>query len=380
MAEKEHRFRAEVGGSIVSGAALSARRRSALGVTTPAPRDIWSQVAASDPTALVSSTPAWLDCICASNGYEDASRLYETADGRTLVLPLVRRPRLPGALTIQASLPDGWGVGGLIGDRAVRRDDVAAVFADLARVPALSTSIRPSPLVDGLWASARPPEFAAHPRITHVLDLEGGFATVWSKRLTTATRTKLRKAERAGLVVECDTSGSFVPVFYSIYTKWLEQRARERRMPLSVARWRGRRRERLRKFEHVARAFGDACRIWVAWLDGRPAAATILLIHEANAVYWRSASDRETAGRTRANDLLQQVAIEDACAAGCRWYHMGESGGVKSLMHFKARFGAEPYSYSQYRLERLPISSLRHRTSALGRTVERRLMRPRMTS
>ena len=346
-----------------------------LRVTTPAPRDTWRRVAAADPHALVFGTPAWIDCICASGDYVDATRLYETPDGHTRVLPLVRRARLPEPMTIRASLPDGWGTGGLIGDPPVRSEDVGGVFADLALDSALSTSIRPNPLVDDIWASARPPAFVAVPRVAHVLDLDGGFATVWSERITTATRTKLRRAERTGLVVERETSGRGVDIFYAIYLSWLERRARERRMPLPLALWRGRRREPLRKFETVAETLGESCRIWIAWLDGAPAAATIVLIHGANAIYWRSTSDRHIAGPARANDLLQRVAIEDACSLGCRYYHMGESGGVKSLMHFKSRFGASQYSYCDYRLERLPISSAHRAARRLSSAVEGRLLR-----
>jgi hypothetical protein len=346
-------------------------------VTTPAPRDIWWHVAAEDPHALAFGTPAWTDCICASGDYEDASRLYEMADGHTLVLPLVRQTRLPQRLAIQASLPRGWGVGGLLGDRPIATEDVAAVFADLAHVPALSTAIRPNPLLEGVWASARPHGFVAVPHVSHVLDLEGGFAAVWSKRITTATRTKLRRAERSGLLVERATADRGVPIFYGIYERWLERRARERRMPLSVALWRGRRREPLRKFEAVAAAFGEACRVWIAWLDSMPVAAAIVLVHGANAIYWRSTSDRELAGSTRANDLLLRVGIKDACMLGCHYYHMGESGGVESLMHFKSRFGASPYSYSDYRLERLPISSAQRAARGLSRAVEGWLLRSR---
>ena len=56
--------------------------------------------------------------------------------------------------------------------------------------------------------------------------------------------------------------------------------------------------------------------------------------------------------------LLHRLAIEEACRAGCRYYHMGESGSSASLAQFKRRFGANAYGYAEYRLERLPITSV----------------------
>src|SRR3954468_25077894 len=80
-------------------------------VTTPADRGTWDELLAADPRALVTQTPAWLDCLCEVPGYTDATRLYELPGGRRLVLPLARRIGA-GGLATQASLPDSWGFGG----------------------------------------------------------------------------------------------------------------------------------------------------------------------------------------------------------------------------------------------------------------------------
>ena len=68
--------------------------------------------------------------------------------------------------------------------------------------------------------------------------------------------------------------------------------------------------------------------------------------------------NKELAGPTRANYLLHRLAIEDACAAGCRCYHMGESGTSKPLAQFKTRFGALPYPYAEYHLETMPLTAV----------------------
>jgi len=51
-------------------------------------------------------------------------------------------------------------------------------------------------------------------------------------------------------------------------------------------------------------------------------------VHGENADYWRGYSRKDLAGPSRANNLLQRLAIEDACDAGCRYYSMGGSGVV----------------------------------------------------
>lgn len=333
------------------------RLPDSLGVMSPAPRAVWEAVIASDPNALVSQTPAWIDFVCSAGGYEDASRLYELPGGRRLVLPMVRRRHVPALLAIDSSLPPAWGTGGILAPGGITFADVAAVFSDLAGGSVLRTSLRPNPLDAEAWSAARPPDAVIVPRRSHVLDLEGGFARVWQERFKSVARTAVRKAERSGLVVERDTTGRLVPVLYDLFERSLPRWADKQHEPHLMARLRGHRRDPRRKFELMAQMLGEACRIWVAWSGGRPAAA-ILILQAGNANYTRGMMDKEVAGPTRANYLLHRLAIEDACAAGCRYYHMGESGSSASLAQFKTRFGARPVPYAEYHLERVPITAI----------------------
>jgi hypothetical protein len=336
-------------------------------VVTPAPRDIWQEVLACDPDALVSQTPEWLDCICASSPYRDASRLYETSDGRSLVLPLVRRTGVLRTFGLGYSPPSSWGIGGIIAPGGPRRAEIAAVLEDLARHHNLRTIIRPNPRHGERWAEAAPDDIVKIPRVAHILDLEGGFDTVWSERFKSATRTKVRKAEKSGLTVECDSSGALVPVFYELFRRSVERWAVKQHEPLWLARWRAGRRDPLLKFRSMAQFLGAQFRLWIAFLDRRPAAA-ILVLQGRNAHYTRGAMEKELAGPTMANYLLHRRAIEDACLAGCRYYHMGESGDSGDLAHFKSRFGAAAYPYAEYRLEKLALTQW---DSMLRRLVKR---------
>jgi hypothetical protein len=348
---------------------------SRLRVTSPAPRGVWRQVLASDPAATICQTPAWLDAICASTAYTDASRLYETATGRQLILPMVRRAGLPRALTIAASPPPNWGTGGLVASGSARPEDVAVVWPDLLSRPAARVRVRPHHLAADAWDAARPPSIIVAPQMVHVLDLEGGFERVWEERFKKDTRKAVRKGERAGLVAECDTSGRLVPVFYGLYVDWVTGRARERGLPPWLVRRRDILREPLRKYQAVAEHLGDACRVWVAWLDGEPVATLISLVFGRHAQSWRGFGRMDLAGPTRANNFLQRAAIEDACRAGCRTYNMGESGGVASLMEFKRRHGAEQRQFAEYIFERVPFTRLEGWRVGLERQVGQLLLR-----
>lgn len=324
-------------------------------VMSPAPRSEWEAVLASDPGALVCHSPRWVDFVCRAGGYEDTSRLYELPGGRVLVMPMVRRRG------VEASLPPSWGMGGLVAPEGVRLADAVVAAADLTTRGVLRTTLRPNPLDAETWRVALAGRAVTVPRLAHLLPLDGGFDRVWMERFTKGARRAVRKAERAGLEVERDTSGRLVPVLYELFERSLEGWAMQQHEPRLLTRVRGHRRDSRRKFKLMAGALGDACRIWVAWYEGRPAAA-ILVLQGTNAHYWRGMMDKELAGPTRANYLLHKLAIEEACAAGCRYYDMGESGSSASLAHFKTRFGALPHPHADFHIERLPITALDRQT------------------
>ena len=329
--------------------------------TSPAPRDAWTELVRTTPDALVFQTPEWTDCLCAAGRYRDASRLYETRDGRRLLVPMVRRAGMAWPFRLEASLPYGWGFGGIVVSHPLAASDVSGVLDDLRGDGAVRVSLRPNPLSAQAWAEGAPPRIGSVRRSAHILDLEGGFDEIWQRRFSRSARRATRKAERSELTVTCDTSGALVPVFYSLYLMSVDRWAGQTGEPLWLARRRAALREPEEKFRRVAEHLGEACQIWVAWLGDRPAATVVVLRHGRSASYWRGAMDTELAGRSQANYLLHSRAIEEACRAGCRYYHMGETGASESLAEFKARFGARPYDYLEYRIERLPLTAMSER-------------------
>ena len=141
-----------------------------VNIISPVPRDAWEEVFRSDPLALETQSPAWADAMCASGGFEDVSRLYETADGRRLVLPLLRRSFAGGAVAFEASNPAHCGVGGLLAPGGACAEEIAAVFEDLVQRRVLSQRFYANPLLASSWAAATPAGVIGIAHRAHVLD------------------------------------------------------------------------------------------------------------------------------------------------------------------------------------------------------------------
>ena len=68
------------------------RRTPIQAVHTPAPRDLWRTLHDTDPLAVPTQAPQWIDALTATGRYRDVSRLYQLRDGRRAVLAVrVRR-------------------------------------------------------------------------------------------------------------------------------------------------------------------------------------------------------------------------------------------------------------------------------------------------
>jgi Acetyltransferase (GNAT) domain len=324
----------------------------------PAAREAWLEALATDPAALVSQTPAWLDCVCASGRYEDATRVYRAGDGRQLILPLARWRRFPSAASVEGSMPYGWGTGGIVcSGGSLTAADVAAVSAELGARRALRVAIRPSPAADSAWRAGVPGTAVRLSHMSQTIDLAGGFEYVSAHRFSSRVRRACRKAQRRQVTVESDATGRLIDVFDALYRKSVVRWAEQQHEPLRLAQWRANARDPRHKFETVARRLGPACRVWVAWRDSAPAAAIIVLSHGVHSTYWRGAMDRDVAAGSGANELLHWRAIEDACASGARFYHMGEAAPSSSLAHFKLGFGAVEQQHTGYRFERVPLTA-----------------------
>lgn len=340
-------------------------------VVDPAPRDEWRAVLAGDTRALPEHAPEWVDAVCATGPYRDASRLYDTEDGRQFVLPLVRRTGPAGTGGWLQSFPPAWGIGGVVG-AGLDVEVVGRILADLRATGALRIGIRPDPLRYGIWAKAADASSVAVtriPRRAHVLDLEGGPDAVFA-RMSQSGRRGIRLAERAGVRVEVDRTGELLDDYYRLYLSSLTRWAARQNEPVTLARLRGTRRDPLEKLKTISSALGKNVAVALAYRDDVPVAGTITLLGQS-AHYTRGAMDAELVGNSHAPDLLQWHLLQLACELGCEVFHLGESGSSASLAQYKEKLGARAVDYAEFRLERLPYT----RVDRAARTTVKKLLR-----
>lgn len=331
-------------------------------IISPVPRDIWWQLVESNESCFPYQTPTGIDAICAAFNARDESRLYEFADGRRILLPLYRSRHLPQSLSVLKTPKTG----GPLSNRPIRAEDLRLILEDVACLPFLRQEIRPAAIHAKQWIEVAPKAARSVECCSHVIDLDGDFETIWKEKFNGQARRSVRKAEKAGLEVEQGCARDMLKPYYGLLERSVKRWAKDRGEPLILARWRARKGNSLKTLKRNFETMGDACRMWVAYLNGQPAAGIIVLFGH-NAHYTRGAMDSALAGPSRASFLLQKLAIEEASDRGCRYYNMGESGSSQNLARFKKHFGATEYRYPEYRFERLPISALEAR---LRRTVK----------
>jgi hypothetical protein len=243
----------------------------------------------------------------------------------------------------------------MLSDGPLDAADVVAVVEDLRGDPrVLRTVVAPGPRSAGAWNIGHLPGVKAVPRRGHLLELDRGFDRIWTERFAGKARTAVRKAEKSGVTVERDTTGALIPEFLHLRRMSIERWARQQHEPLALAHWRAQRSEPDGRLWTMAAA-SSGFHLYLARHEGRPVAG-IVVLHGRGASYVLGAMDKALASPVRANDLLQRVAIEDACLAGLAFYDLGETGTNDELAAFKMRFGAQPTSWSDYVIERLPLT------------------------
>jgi CelD/BcsL family acetyltransferase involved in cellulose biosynthesis len=334
----------------------STGRHEGFAVTSPVRPEVWAALADADPDAVVSQSQAWRDCVCATGRYRDVSRLYEFADGRRILLPLVQRHGPPSFATCRASWPRAWGVGGPITPDGVRAHEAEAVLDDVARLGGPGVWIRFRHGVEPEWTAAAR-SFRIIPHSVQILDLSGGFDQVWERRFGRSVRNAVRKAETSSIDVEVGCTDELLSAFDDLHEQSIVRWAHQQHEPARLTRWRTKHVTSLETLKQVVRRFDPSGALWVAFRHGEPLAAVATLRFGAFAKAWKSAMNKELAGPVRAGDLLHRLIIEDACQKGLGYYDFGESRCGSPLERYKVKFGAQSHVAPELIIERLPFSS-----------------------
>ncbi len=320
---------------------------------SPAPRREWDELVDRDPDVGPTQTPIWTTAMTAQ-GYRDASIRYRLEDGRRFVLPMVQRWRTPAP---RVGFPPAWGIGGPVGP-GLDAAAVSAILADLARHRSIYQHVRPNPLQGPIWDQADTTLARKIARRAHAIDLTGG-AEATKSRIRKSGRRSLRAAEKNRVEVTLHLGGEKLDVYYQrLYLASVERWARRQHEPAWSARLRAARRDPLAKLQALGRILGPAFRLYLASVDGEPAAGNIVLWGPHNAHSTRGAIDYELAHRSKAAYAADWAAISDACEAGFSWYQLGETGPNPTLAQYKERLGATSLPYAEYRIERLPVFTI----------------------
>lgn len=346
---------------------LAPRLDRTVEVVSPAPRRVWRDLLEQQGPHPIEATPDWMDCITAAGRLVDASRWYRLGD-RTVVVPLAG-PRYGSRLAPLSSWPFDWGYGGIVtGGGDLAPEEIAMILDDLAQLPTVRLRLSLTPGTPPTWTSAAADRFPAiDTRTVHLVDLAGGLDAVLGGYATNR-RKSVRRAERRGVEVEVDRTGRRLSVFYELFDKSIERWAAEQHEPLALCRYRNHRANSRAKLATVARRLGDRCAVWTAWVDGKPAAASIVLRNGPYLTGFKSAADVREFGSTGAVDLLKTAIIADGCATGAVVYDLGEARPGSNLAKFKAAYGAREHDVHVIERERLPL----RQTEDLVRTAVRR--------
>jgi len=183
------------------------------------------------------------------------------------------------------------------------------------------------------WAGASP-SLAFY---GHVIDLAAGVDALL-RRLDSAVRRGIRKAEAAGLQVDFSNSSEAMQTFYALHCR---TRRRHGLPP-----------QPFRFFENIQRYILDAGQGFVATarLKDQPLAAAVFFSHGRRALYKFGASDHAFQ-QLRPNNLMMWAAMRHCAMRGVSALHLGRTSlSNEGLRRFKISLGAleETVQYCRY--------------------------------
>lgn len=283
----------------------------------------WNRFLDHHPDASVFHSPAWLEALRRTYGYE----------------PLAFTTCPPGAELRNSAvfcLVDSW----LTGRRLVSLpfadhcDVLADAESDLTSIhSALAGEMRTRKLRYLEFRSIRPLASTlcgSHRKRTyclHRLDLTPNVEALFGNLHKASTQRKLRRAEREALTYEEGRSGTLFDAFIRL---WFLTRRRHL-IPPQPDHW----------FHNLIECFGEALKIRVAFKDRQPVAAILTLQYKDVLIYKYGCSDA-TFHRLGGMQLLLWRAILEARLEGLRLFDLGRSEwGNQGLITFKDRLGAE---------------------------------------
>lgn len=289
--------------------------------------EIWHQFAAERTPTSFFYSPTWCRLLAEVFGHSFYCLSTQQAEkGRvqvTGVLPLVHvRSRIFGSRLV--SLPFcNWG--GPIGSG--RAEQARLVFAARKLARSLGASNLEIRADQELECDAP----ARRHKVRMVLNLPESRES-FQASLAAKVRSQARRPLRAGATFHIGGSAE-VDTFYSVFARNM----RDLGTPVLPRRF----------FRELVRRFADEVCVALVMVDGRPAAAGILVRNGTRMEIPWAASLRE-ANRLGVNMLLYSEAIGHAIEAGCTEFDFGRSTEGSGTYKFKRQWGAQPEALFWY--------------------------------
>jgi serine/alanine adding enzyme len=332
-------------------------------------RESWSAFVAGHPDGNVFQTPEMHDVFARTRGHRP--RVLAVRDGAEILalftpvdVSLSRLPRLFSTRSIA--------YGGLLAVRDERGPEAAAMLLErnesLTPGPSLFTEVRnvadPS-VVDARLRGAGY-EFAEH--LNYLVDLRRSPDEVLAgmdARVRSTVRQALRKGEvEVTMASDGPTRTAAYGLLAGVY----------RRVGVPLA-------DRS-LFEAAFDVLGPRgmVRLWLARVEGRPAACIVALLDGRRVFYWYAGSDRSLA-RSKANELVTWSVLEWGAANGYETFDWGGAGSPDEpygVRDFKRKFGGDEVNFGRYTRvhapNRLAVSSRAYRVVRVGRQVGTRIV------
>jgi FemAB-related protein (PEP-CTERM system-associated) len=232
------------------------------------------------------------------------------------VLPLVEmRSRLFGHFLV--SLPF-FDYGGILAEDAWAQQALAeAAIAKAMQTGASHIELRQTGPLELAWT-------ARQHKVALVLPLAGDPDPHW-QGLSSRLRGKVRKAQKAGAQFSVHGAEA-LPAFYGVFAKNM----RDLGTPVYPR----------RLFAKVFDVLGDAVRLFLVQLDGRPAAGAIGLSHEGRLELPWICSDY-ACSKNYVNEFLYWSVVEWACRRRYLTLDFGRSSVGSGPYRFKSQWGPE---------------------------------------
>lgn len=243
----------------------------------------------------------------------------EPIETNRFFLPMIRHHRQGWLSDSLYSMPF-MTTGGLLAEEEDETDAWRSAIETLSRKSVGSVVLSLPPRTEIRDDLRRFRRLSAH---THLIDLSGGWETVYS-RFKKSCREAIRRAERQGVAVHVENDPEGLEVHWRLieplFPKWRPN------PPI------------LRPFlEDLVKL--PQTRLYLARVEGRPVLSLLAFIQGGEIFLWQSART-ETEFPPGASNLLTARLMEDACSEGCRLLNFGGSLGESKIESYKEAYGA----------------------------------------